>query len=271
MLNRLALRLATVRALRGATMAGQNVLDSEHGAIDEIAEEHPKPVIVVYTDDASYAGGGRDLWSTQGDARADVGSQKLVIEMAMTQRMRVVDEDGDESESAIQPQTDASIEAALDLLERQVVAALMDVRPSAAWAECWREFAQSVGDRQSQRGVSMREGVRFAGRQLILGVRLSKDPVPGSPVGPLWQKFLTLAAADDALASLVPMLQSAIAGHGLPPWQVTRSALGLTLGEARALQITPPSAAEATSPAMSEAGSVDSVSVPPAFAPTFVE
>jgi len=245
-LNRLALRLATVRALRGRTLAGERVHDSEHGAIDEVAAERPLPFIVVYTDDGQYNHSDRNLWSTSGSKRVGSGYQKLVIEIAMTQRMQVTDENGEPVAGAVQPETDAALEFNIDVIERQVVAALMD--PQSPWAEMWREIVDHVGDRQSQRGVSLRDGVRFAGRQITLDVQLMKEPVPGASPGPLWTRFLALAGADPTLAPVVPVLEALLAGSTLPDWQLGRSAYGLTLDEARALQVAPPPGAEATAP-----------------------
>lgn len=246
MLNRLALRLATVRALRGRTLADERVYDSEHGAIDEVAVERPLPFIVVYTDDAQLHHGDRDLWSTSGNKRVGSGYQKLVIEIAMTQRMRVTGENGEPVAGAVQPETDAAMEFNLDVVERQIIAALMD--PQSPWAEMWREIVDHVGDRQSQRGVSLRDGVRFAGRQITLDVQLMKDPVPGAPLGPIWTRFLALASDDPTLAPVVPALEALLVGRELSDWQIGRSAYGLTLDETRALLVAPPAGAETTSP-----------------------
>lgn len=132
MLNRLALRLATVRALRGHTLVGTHVYDSEIAPIDEIAAERPRPFIVVYTDDASFRHGDRDLFATVGDNRVESGFQKLVIEIGVTQRMQILDDEGDRRDDAVQPQTDPALEFNIDLIERQVLAALMN--PVTAWA-----------------------------------------------------------------------------------------------------------------------------------------
>ena len=246
MLNRLALRLATVRALRGRTLARDRVHDSEHSAIDEVAVDRPLPFIVVYTDDAQYNHGDRDLWSTSGNKRVGSGYQKLVIEIAMTQRMQLVGENGEPVEDAVQPATDAAMELNLDIIERQVIAALMD--PQSAWAEMWRELVDHIGDHESQRGVSMRDGVRFAGRQITLSVQLAKEPPAGAPKGPRWTRFLALASEDPTLAQVVPVLEALLAGHDLPDWQIGRGAYGLTLEEARALQVAPPEGLEDASP-----------------------
>ncbi|MCF6199265.1 MAG: hypothetical protein L3J67_07695 [Hyphomicrobiaceae bacterium] len=239
MLNRLALRLCTVRALRGKTFAGQNVLDSEHGAIDELATEQPKPFIIVYTDDASYSVLRRDLFGTGGSDRVDSGTQKLVIEIGITQRMVIdKDEDGTPIAEAVSLRTNSSMELTLDLIERQVKMALMDTRDEAQWAEMWRRFAIEIKDQDSQRGASARDGLRFAGRQISLSVELPKDPLPGA-IGLLWQSFLGLAESDADLAQVVPALRKELSDPGLNDYQAIRGSYGLTKDEAKALQIEP--------------------------------
>lgn len=248
MLTRLALRLATVRALRGKTLAGSNVLDSEIGPVEDIAKDKPRPVIIVYTDDGKFSGAGRDLFSPAGDNRVDVGFQHLIIEILVTQRMKMLDDEGQEIEGALPPVLDAALAFNIDLIERQVYAALMDASPAANWAEMWRRLSLDIGDRDSQLGMSKRDGVRFAGRQIKLSVKLLREPRPGDPISPVFARFIALAQAEPDLAPLVPLIQSALAGPALTDWEAVSGRYGFTRDEARALQIAPPLAAETTNP-----------------------
>lgn len=248
MLNRLALRLCTVRALRGRTIAGRNVRDSEMAAIDEVAAAHPTPVIIVYTDDGRFATQGRDLWATAGDKRVDVGYQTLIIECVLTQRMQMTDDDGVPIEGAVPPVLDAALAFNLDIMERQIYAALMAHGDGALWSEMWRKFAFEIGDRASQLGSSMREGVRFAGRQIRLSVKLPRDPAPGDTLGPLWTEFLVLMETDPDCAPLRPMILAALSGEPLPEWLEIARRYGLSRGEARAMQFAPPAIAETAVP-----------------------
>lgn len=254
MLNRLALRLATVRALRGRTLAGDNVLDSDMAPIEDIALEYPQPVIVVYTDDGKFMSSGRDLFVTSGDARVDVGFQSLVIEIVITQRMTMRDDDGNTIEGAVPPVLDAALEFNLDIIERQIYAALMDADPAAPWAEMWRRFVFGIGDRDSQRGSSKQDGLRLAGRQIKLSVTMPRDPAPGAPVGPLWSSFLALAATDAGLTPLLPMINACLAGTPLPPGLQTARKFGLTRHETDSFLLTPPGPPAAAPPEPPESG-----------------
>jgi len=240
MLTRLALRLATVRALRGKTLAGSNVLDSEIGPIEDIAKDKPRPVIVVYTDDGKFSSAGRDLFASSGDSRVDVGFQHLVIEILLTQRMKMLDDDGNAINGAVPPVLDPALAFNIDLIERQVYAALMDTSPAAEWAEMWRRLAVDIGDRDSQIGASMRDGIRFSGRQIKLSVKMLREPRPGDPIGPVFARFIALAQGEPDLAALVPVIQASLAGPALTDWEAVAGRYGLTREESRALLITPP-------------------------------
>ncbi len=239
-LARQALRLCTVRALRGHTSAGDRVRDSEQGPVEDYVKDKTQPHVLVYTDDGVFGAKPRDLF--------DGGSQDLVIEIVMTQRMVAKFENGEEGETIDMPQTDAAMEFSIDAIARQVRVALM--RPADPWAEMWRRFALSITQGTDKRGSSMREGVRFAGRQMLLTVDLPRDPVPGQPLGPLWADFLALVEGTADLAPIAAVMRALIEGGDvdLPDWQVLRAGYGMTLAEARALQVAPPAAAEASSP-----------------------
>lgn len=271
MLARLALRLATVQALRGRTLAGASVRDSELSPIDEVGAAEAAPVVVVYTDDGNFSAAGRDLFACQGDGRVEFGYQQLVIEIALTKRMKFRAEDGLEVEDVLPPALDPALAFALDLIERQIYCALMDTAPGAVWAEMWRRLAIDVGDRVSQLGNAKHEGLRVAGRQIRLSVRLPRDPAPGAAAGPLWTDFMALVAATPDLAPLVPALTAALAGTPVTDWRQTARTYGLTGGEARAMLIAPPPPAETTAPDFDDPTGAPAVPVPPTYTPTLVD
>ena len=140
-LAREALRIATVRALRGATWVGDRVRDSEAGPFDDQAQDKPEPGIIVYTDDGKFGGGAQSKTLFAG------GETNLVIEIVITQRMRVrvLGENGPEEQILWDmPETDAAMELTLGMIERQVKVALSD--PGNIWGEMWRRFALAIGE-----------------------------------------------------------------------------------------------------------------------------
>ena len=246
-LAREALRLCTVHALRGKTVVGDKVRDSEQGSADDYAENKPAPEVLVYTDDGSFGRNGRELFAG--------GVTDLVIEIVMTQKMRIkLEETGEDGWAWESPPTDAAMEFTLGIITRQIIVALMD--GTDPWAELWRRLSQSIGECKDRRGSSMRDGVRFCGRQLTLPVELIGDPKPGTAPGPVWTGFLALldGSADASLQAVAPVWRALVEGKelDLPDWQILRAGYGLTADEARAMQIAPPAAAEATSPNITE-------------------
>lgn len=234
-LAREALRLCTVHALRGHTIVGNHVRDSEQGPIDDRDKDEPEPTVIVYTDKCTFGTQRRDLYAG--------GTCDLVIEIVMTQRMKVrLEETGEEGWVWESPQTDAAMELTLGIITRQIVVALMN--GDAAWSEMWRKFARDVGECDDNRGSSMRDGVRFAGRQLVIPVELQADPTPGEAIGETWTRFLALVeASEDAnLKAVAPMWRSLVEGKpiDLPDWQILRASVGMTEDEARALKMAPP-------------------------------
>lgn len=262
MLNRLALRLATVRALRGRTLAGSNVLDSDIGPIDELASEQPTPFIVVYTDDGAFHHGDRNLWQLAGDNRVESGTQQLVIEIAITQRMKLVDDDGEPYEGAVPLETNPGLAFNVDLMERQIYAALMDPAPAAVWAAVWRHFVLAIDDHRTVLGTSKRDGVRFAGRQITLAVKLPDETRPGDSIeGPRWSAFFAAAETDEDLTVAAAAIRAALEGVDVAPDLVLAGAYGLTNAEARALAVQPPAGVDSAEgvPVFDELGQVDEV------------
>src|SRR5438105_891521 len=119
MLARTALRLATVEALRPTaaidsdgpwpTLAGKLVFDSRIDPIDDLSPEQQRTVVCVYTDsEEGYAG-----------QRAGGPPFKAVVDLVFEVSV-VVLRAGDDPGTFVAgcPETDAELEASLDLLAR---------------------------------------------------------------------------------------------------------------------------------------------------------
>jgi hypothetical protein len=233
-LSRLAIRLATVAALRDATLAGAAVRDSEVTTIDAVASSEKRPFIAVYTDDGEFTVVGRDLQSGE-------GSFSLVIEFGVTARMAYTLEGGETEDINVLVPTDAQMELTLDLMARQISVALLDAQ--APWAEIWRRLISKVGRVASRRGASAEKGERFAGRQIEIEVTPYADPAIGLRPGALWQSFLAQLESDPdtALKALGPVIRRQIVGETLvDELQSLRQQLGLTAGEAASMLASPP-------------------------------
>lgn len=223
-LARLFLRMSAVRALRGATLAGQAVYDSG-GSLDHLLSTAPAPVILVYTDEQRETPTGR----------ADMGRGQtgcdLVLEMAITG----VSSTTDGAAVAEIAETDAGQELMLDLLERQVMLAF--TAGQGVWPDTFRNFAVTYRGIISRRALSEAGAVRYAARQLVISCDLLIDPLPGAFISAesAWGRFMTAVAADPGLAPILPTLQAALAGDPLTPLEAAARTLGLNEADAAAL------------------------------------
>lgn len=249
-IGRIALRIATIEALRGNTSVEGNVLDSEIGSLDVAADEslrtnQEKPFISVYTDSAKAddLGGGRRLWVN--------GLTELLIETGIAASMTETNQETGESTiiGGI-PATDSAFELFLDVVDRETVAALMD--PDNVWSEIWRGLVTNIAKVDRRRTADAETGTRMAAHQQCILCDILPDPVYGAPIAPtsLWQRLLDQMAAINH--PYLPSLRDLL---GLDVVQLKsteqRRRFGLTLDEARALCDIPPIGLETLEPIMS--------------------
>lgn len=228
-LCRLALRHCAVKALTGQTIVGANVTDSDFGALDltpdgQMQTDRDRPFVLVYTDESR---------ATETDVRdlRQNGELDFVIEYGVASAMTEIDPETGESVIAGVniPATDANFEAALDLMDRQVMAILSG---ADGWAELWRNLTDGVTKIERRRRASADEGMRIAARQTRITVAAKPDPVPGQALADtsIWARFLA-AIEDDPVQ---PMVQ-AMLGEVQPDWKAVIAGRGMTGGEAKAL------------------------------------
>lgn len=128
-MERTALRIATVAALLNGgatpypTLAGPGVFDSRSDAIDDVTEDGHMPAIIVRTDE--------DRFTTTNSAVTGQRAIEMRIECSILTGAR--DDEG--ALKASWAETDAELEAFLDLMEYQVIDSLYGSGPWALW---WR-------------------------------------------------------------------------------------------------------------------------------------
>src|SRR5712691_8718380 len=124
-LARTALRLATLEALRPSaslpdgpwpTLAGKAVFDSRLDPIEDLQPGESRPVVCVYTDDDE----GTSSQKPGGPPFKQI--VELCFELSVIARVASVDDPGGDpgAYEAGVPETDAELEASLDLLEAQI-------------------------------------------------------------------------------------------------------------------------------------------------------
>ncbi len=226
-LTRFALRVSAVRAIRGQTLAGMNVLDSMSQRIDNRISADRQAVISVYTDDQ------RDDVSGRGDIGSENPVVDLILELAVSEATTYTLE-GETSEQVAIPQTDPAMEMLLDIIERQAISALTTgVGP---WASIWRTIATNIRAKVSRRGVFDEAGGRFAARQVTMSIETTLEPVKGSGFalspGSVWQKFVDQLEADAGLAPIAPMVRAELGSEVIAEPMLAAAMLGVDLNVA---------------------------------------
>jgi hypothetical protein len=260
-LNRIAARLAAVMALREAhTLVGDNVVDSQIGAIDVDADgnvktDEDKPFIAVYTDGARASG---DISGLR--ALVPNGETEFLFEAGISQPMLYRDPDTEEvvAYPGI-PATDDAYEFYLDVVARQIGDALTD--PENGWAEIFRSFVNSYESIDRVRTSAEQKGAKLAATQIKIVANLFADPTRGAALAPTHPlvKFFAKAATlpqtvpnpdydpedEDSsptkpspMAEKIALMQAQLSGD-THQWQLPVRRYGLTRPEADALLLTP--------------------------------
>ena len=178
--SRLALRLSTIEALRPTsavttkgpfpTIAGMQVLDSSITPIEDFRENQAQSIIGVYTEhDDGQAGqkrGGPPFLLTI----------DLVFEVSMVVKIA---KDGDPGQfDVMMPETDAELEASLDLVEAQIKVVLL-YGPSG---EIWRSVShRRIHNPRSVPHRTSEEGVRLAKRTMTWKIEVNDDHYDPAP------------------------------------------------------------------------------------------
>lgn len=219
----LAVRLATVRALRGRTAAGDHVTDSEIAPLDQRELAKRAPALVVYTDDSMLTPDGRSL--IEGS-----GTLQLVVEIAVADQVQ-----HEQTIDVTIPETDQGLELTLDLVDRQIRRCLSG--DLTTWAALWRDLVLRTLKVESQRGAGVKDGVRFAARQLVLTIETLREPEFGRAPHGVWARFLEALEAEADLAPLAELMQAEIRGQALPDWRQIQALFALTEEAARGIGI----------------------------------
>lgn len=178
MLKRTALRLSALAALTNAgggagsepdwpTMANDNVYDSRQDPIESITPKERRPVIVIRTDEDS-----RNYSTGNGGRRLTGRTISLLVEISVVTSLH--DEEG--ALVLGWPESDAELEAVLDLMEFQVENALWGNSDWATWfSDTWIR-TDTISDQlytEPDQG-----GVRLAARVIRLTIVSGSDCLP---------------------------------------------------------------------------------------------
>jgi hypothetical protein len=179
-LIRIAARMALIEALRGRTLVGENVLDSEIGSLDidaqgNLTTDADKPFISVYSDASDGSGALREFYQT--------GETTFLIEIGVAAAFTERDPETDVAHlvGVGIPDTDANMEFTLDLIGRQVSDALSD--PKNEWAMMFKSLVLDIKSITRAR-TAQSDGARLAAHQIKITASLWADPPKGTEIKP---------------------------------------------------------------------------------------
>ena len=227
-LNRLALRLGTVLALTNndaspyPTMAEGRVFDSRLDPMQIVEGQSRQPYAIVYTDDDAgdglSANNGGPPWYRKLD---------LAIHFAVAAHGVITNPDTGEEIDGFGPiETDAEVEALLDLFEYQIERALFGL---GSWSTQFKKLILRATDRSSVRfGDPQNVSVRYTERMVIYKIDMLDDwiddtrlaaisPASPTPLPEHIQNLVTaVAAAMPPGSAYVSQTVATIQAAGLP-------------------------------------------------------
>ncbi len=232
---RTVIRMCAVAACRDRTWAEGRVYDSDNTPLLDALSEQAQPYITVFTDtDTVQNIEGRDLYT--GERRL-----QLVFEFGIAAAAKVVDNENDELDI---PQTDQGMEALVDILEGQIIAAVL-TDPDSPFGELLRQMINKIERAPSTRGGSEDRQTRWAARQLILVCDTISPPAPGVvlPSTHLIKQFISLIRlpenANLQMSQAGDLIEKVLTITAYPDWKQGQAWLALTKAGIHGTGITP--------------------------------
>lgn len=208
------IQVAVTEALRGRTIAGNIVHDSLIKALPQIMNGEVHPVVAVSIEDCISQDG-------DGLFRTDA-SMTLMLQLAIAKSVTVSVVEGEEALEI--GDTDAALEASLNLLDRQWRIALSD--PLNAWAELFRQLVPHVGKVSDIRLTDPETGRKHAARIVEITIAPIAEPFPGQGDMDVVRQGLAQMATIADYADLAAILSASLdAGAALFDWQIVQGRL----------------------------------------------
>jgi hypothetical protein len=232
-----AIRLAATRLLRGATWAGEDVLNSPVEPIAEVmsrAGADPRPVIGVFTSEVRSDPTGRDL-----------ASKSHTVEMAIFAYLPPKFTPAGDDEIEIDHSGSAF---ALDFIARQATLAIRV--GTSPWNAIWNKIVLGYKDVAFKPVlVELDKGVRVACTEISLTMQVIPEPDTGRGLYGVWGDLDTLMRSDPETLPLADTLKGLIEGSAIPSWRVAQYQLAMSDVDIRAIGLAPQDTTETGEPA----------------------
>lgn len=197
----LGLRLATVYALRGRTVAGDNVLDAPIDPIQR-AKAAEGAVIAAYTSDQTFTPDPGKRALSHG------GKRKVELRLQIFLPAEVDVTSGDSTFTLdVREEGGATL---LDAIYRQIERALS---LDAPWRDLWAALLTKVDEiKVEDLVVPVERGVDLVAREVTFQCWLVPGPDVGSTAGGVWARLVGLMRDEPDLAPIADWIGAEIAG-----------------------------------------------------------
>ena len=227
-----AVRTATIRAIKGATLAGTNVFDSPVDPSD-MAATASAPSIFVFSD-----------MELLGDVEVrDVLSGSRTIDLSLLIVLPATFEATLGGQTVTFQDRKAGAAVAIDIIYRQIERALLD--EASPWSALWNVLVTKIVEIEAHAYVlpvnTDKKTTRLPARAVRIQIEPVNNPRFGHEPEHVWADLIALLAADTDAGhrALAPMIAAAIEGEALPEWRVDALEVGDTVEDAQLIGDAP--------------------------------
>ena len=218
------IQISAVEAVRGKTLAGNDVFDSMIDDVTGLLKDKARPLMIFSVEECHQKSAG------QGERgflnRTTV--LKFMVQLAVASGKEIRDGDDVVILTSI-GDSDAAHEATLNILDREWRTALHD--ESNPWTQVFRGLVLGVGNMEDRRGADPETGRKHAARYLVADLSVIAEPMPGEELPSAIEQGLSLMEADDdaAYREVARNFRRLLgAGADKPDWQKLQSRLFLS-------------------------------------------
>lgn len=228
-------QIAMVEAVRGKTIAKDDVFDSRIDSLQDLLTNSRRPLLIFSIEESQQDGEG----SLDNGFLGRPGKLQVLVQAAVAS----VQEVRDGNDVVIVPsigESDASFEATLNMLDRQWKTVLSGY--ADPWVNVFRGLVTRVGKISDARAVDPETARKHASRYTQFELEVIDEPLPGDPVPPTIEQGLALLEADGAegYAKAAAIYRKMLSeGDEWPDWRRVQAALFTSRGAMAGLGLGP--------------------------------
>jgi len=229
------IQIAMVEAVRGKTLAGDDVFDSRIDSLPALLKDSRRPMLIFSVEESKQDEDGSSEKGFFGRR-----SELQVLVQAAVASVREVRDGNDVVMLPSVGESDAGFEATLNMLERQWKTVL--TAHESPWANVFRGLVNCVGKISDARAVDPETGRKHASRYTQVALDVIDEPLPGDPTPEVVELGLALLEADgDAGYAEIAGLYRSMLNHGnaWPDWRKIQSSLFMSRDQMAALGLGP--------------------------------